>query len=259
MARIRSIKPEFPQSESMGRVSRDARLTFIQLWTLADDEGRLRGNSRMLASLLFPYDDDAKDLIDGWLNELEAEHCIDRYQVNGDNYIQVANWLIHQKIDKPSKSKIPAFDESSRILANVRELSSLDQGSRIKDQGIEEPPCTPQGGKSRQSKTNAKTFRVWIADMKAKPEKPIPEGDPVFAYCAEVGLPVEFLAYHWREFKAQYMESDKRYADWRRVLRMSVRRNWFRLWLADRDGSVRLTTAGEQARRSFEAEHREAA
>ena len=57
MARIRSIKPELPQSESMGNVSRDARLTFVQLFTLADDEGRLRGNSRMLASLLFPYDD----------------------------------------------------------------------------------------------------------------------------------------------------------------------------------------------------------
>ena len=60
MARIRTIKPEFPQSESMGRVSRDARLCFVMLWTIADDSGRLRGNSRMLASLLFPYDDDAK-------------------------------------------------------------------------------------------------------------------------------------------------------------------------------------------------------
>lgn len=130
MARIRTIKPEFPQSESMGRVSRDARLTFIELWTLADDEGRLRGNSRMLASLLFPYDDDAKDLIDGWLRELESEDCLTRYKIGGDSYIQISNWLIHQKIDKPSKSKIPAFDESSRILANPREVSSEDQGSR---------------------------------------------------------------------------------------------------------------------------------
>lgn len=36
MARIRTIKPEFPQSETMGRVSRDARLLFIQLWTVAE-------------------------------------------------------------------------------------------------------------------------------------------------------------------------------------------------------------------------------
>jgi uncharacterized phage protein (TIGR02220 family) len=146
MARIRCIKPELPQSESMGRVSRDARLTFIQLWTIADDEGRLRGNSRMLASLLFPYDDDAKDLIDGWLGELEVEGCLVRYKVKSDSYIQIANWLIHQKIDKPSRSKIPAFDESPRIPANPREVSSEDQGSkdqgskdlRIKDQGADE-------------------------------------------------------------------------------------------------------------------------
>jgi len=118
MARIRTIKPEFPQSESMGRVSREARYCFIMLWTVADDSGRLRGNSRMLASLLFPYDDDVSGLIDGWLDELAAEGCIVKYQVDGNSYIQIANWLIHQKIDKPSQSKIPEFDESSRILAN---------------------------------------------------------------------------------------------------------------------------------------------
>jgi len=134
MARIRSIKPEFPQSESMGNVSRDARLTFIQLWTISDDEGRLRGNSRMLASLLFPYDDDAPALIDGWMTELEAEGCIVRYKAGAQSYVQLCNWLIHQKIDKPSKSKIPPFVESSRVVANPLEVSS-EEG--IKDQGEE--------------------------------------------------------------------------------------------------------------------------
>lgn len=142
MARIRSIKPEFPQSESMGRVSRDARLLFIELWTLADDEGRLRGNSRMLASLLFPYDNDAPELIDDWLAELQEEACITCYAIGKDHYLQICNWLNHQKIDKPSKSKIPPIDESSRILANVRECSSEDQGSRIKDQGEDQDQNT---------------------------------------------------------------------------------------------------------------------
>lgn len=145
MARIRSIKPEFPQSESMGNVSRDARLTFLQLWTIADDEGRLRGNSRMLASLLFPYDDDAPSLIDTWLAELEKEGCIIRYKSTGQSYIQICNWLIHQKIDKPSKSKIPEFAEDSREFAKPREVSSEDQGrdqgkEGIKDQGADLAP-----------------------------------------------------------------------------------------------------------------------
>ena len=116
VARIRTIKPEFAHSESMGRISRDARLTFVLLWTIADDSGRLRGNSRMLASLLFPYDDDAKDNILIWLLELQQEGCIVQYEHEGNHYLQICNWLNHQRIDKPSPSKIPEFQESSRIL-----------------------------------------------------------------------------------------------------------------------------------------------
>lgn len=128
MARIRTIKPEFPQSESMGRISREARLCFIMLWTIADDAGRLRGNSRMLASLLYPYDDDAGTLMEGWLSELAEEECICRYERDGNQYVQINKWLIHQKIDKPSQSKIPQFDESSRLIENPREPSATDLG-----------------------------------------------------------------------------------------------------------------------------------
>jgi len=131
MARIRTIKPEFPHSESMGRVSRDARLTFILLWTLADDAGRLRGSSRMLASLLFPYDLDAHEGIGKWLVELEAEQCIVRYDIAGSAYLQITKWTSHQKIDRPSASKLPAH-EPSREIANPREPSS---GDRDQDQG----------------------------------------------------------------------------------------------------------------------------
>lgn len=122
MARIRSIKPEFPHSESMGLVSRDARLCFLMLWTLADDAGRLRGHSRALASLLFPYDDDAPAIIDDWMDELEREGCIVRY-ISGDaHYVAVCNWLKHQKIDKPTPSRLP---EPPRILASPRESSRI--------------------------------------------------------------------------------------------------------------------------------------
>ncbi|WP_029082884.1 hypothetical protein [Bradyrhizobium sp. th.b2] len=132
MGRIRTIKPEFPQSESVGKLSRDARLLFIQLWTLSDDEGRLRASSRMLASLLYPYDDDANFLIDGWLDELEQREMVRRYVVEGSTYLEITNWLEHQKIDKPSKSRLPAFVENSRALANVREASATDLGPRTR-------------------------------------------------------------------------------------------------------------------------------
>jgi hypothetical protein len=135
MARIRTLKPEFPHSETVGKLSRDARLLFIQLWTLADDEGRARAASRMLASLLYPYDEDAPSLIESWLLELERNGCIVRYVVEGSTYLQVNNWLKHQKIDRPTKSRLPVVSEGSRLLANDREASSTDLGPRTMDHG----------------------------------------------------------------------------------------------------------------------------
>lgn len=105
------------------------------LWTIADDSGRLRAASRMLASLLYPYDDDAPALIEGWLEELEQEKCITRYVVDGTTYIQISKWLNHQKIDRPSKSNIPEFDEHSRAFASIREDPTTDLGPRTLDLG----------------------------------------------------------------------------------------------------------------------------
>lgn len=137
MPRIRTIKPEFPQSETIGKLSRDARLLFIQLWTVVDDDGRCRAASRMLASLLYPYDDDAPTLIDQWLDELERNGCARRYIVDGSTYLEISNWLKHQKIDHPTKSRLPSFRES---LANARETSlilapDLNPGPSNKDLG----------------------------------------------------------------------------------------------------------------------------
>lgn len=169
MGRIRTIKPELPQSESMGRVTRDARLCFIMLWTIADDSGRLRGASRMLASLLFPYDDDAPGLIDKWLAELEAEKCIIRYEIEDQHYIQIVNWCEHQKIDKPSTSKIPPFERIREDSPKAREESCLDQGSRIKDQGKERSAPPTKSVDSRETVNPEEASAGFILDDDPEP------------------------------------------------------------------------------------------
>lgn len=145
MARIRALKPEFSQSESMGRVSRDARLLFILLWPICDDSGRTRGDSRFLARTLYPYDDGRDGAIetsasnvDVWLDELEAEKCIVRYEVDGSTYLQIVNWLKHQKIDKPSASKLPAFADPSRDLANSPPRNGKGKGKGSGEEKEEE-------------------------------------------------------------------------------------------------------------------------
>lgn len=142
MARIRTIKPEFPQSETVGRLSRDARLLFIMLWTIVDDEGRTRAASRMLASLLYPYDDDARDLMPDWLEELEREGCVELYTVDGSSYLEITNWRKHQKIDKPTASKLPSLSEGSPTPREVSRKVDTDLGPRTstKDREVDHEP-----------------------------------------------------------------------------------------------------------------------
>lgn len=167
MARIRTIKPEFPQSESMGNVSRDARLTFILLWTLADDYGKLRGNSRMLASLLFPYDNDAPKGIERWLDELERQRCIRRYLIDGHSYILILNWTDHQKVDHPSKFQHPDPREDSEDLASPRESLGLDQGPRTKDQRTKESD-TPRPKKVTLDDLSTDHIADWLAKKRTE-------------------------------------------------------------------------------------------
>jgi len=134
--RIRSIKPEFWESESLGRVSREARLLFIGLFSCCDDVGRARASSRLLASRLFPYDDDAFKRLPSWIAELEKQGCIRIYVVDGESYLDLPKWANHQKIDKPSISKLPSFDdvrEGSRGFEN--NSLGTGNGNREEEQG----------------------------------------------------------------------------------------------------------------------------
>jgi hypothetical protein len=165
--RIRSIKPEFWESESLGRVSREARLLFIGLFSCCDDVGRARASSRLLASRLFPYDDDAFKRLPGWIAELEKQGCIRIYVVDGESYLDLPKWANHQKIDKPSASKLPSFDdvrEDSREFEN--NSLGTGNGNREEEQGEDSADKPPGVGfqKSRIS-PDLEAFRLRVGAM----------------------------------------------------------------------------------------------
>lgn len=94
----------------------------------------------------------------------------------------------------------------------------------------------------------------WLMRCKVDGVKPIPETDPVFAYCDRVGIGRDVLALHWAEFKRRRIDSGKGQRDWPRTFRSSVESNWYGLWFIRPDGDAQLTTRGEQARRAHAAE-----
>lgn len=106
MARIRTIKPTFFRSRSVKRLSQNAKLVWIGLWNLADDEGRLLDELGILAGDLWSLSlSEAK--LNAALKELDDESRILRYEVAGHKYIQVTNWSEHQRINRPAPSLLP--------------------------------------------------------------------------------------------------------------------------------------------------------
>jgi len=105
MARSRNIKPGFFTNDELAECSPYARLLFAGLWTIADKEGRLDDRPKKVKAMVLPFDDvDCNDL----LQQLHSHKFINRYQVNGDSYIQINNWKKHQNPHcKEAASEIP--------------------------------------------------------------------------------------------------------------------------------------------------------
>lgn len=110
MSRARIIKPDFFQSRSLARVSRDARLTFIGLWTEADAEGRGIAHPAILRGRIWPLDVDITDaVVVSHLYELASTGHITVYESDGDAFFAVVSWHKHQSAAyRTGESKLPA-------------------------------------------------------------------------------------------------------------------------------------------------------
>ncbi|MFF5718987.1 hypothetical protein [Streptomyces buecherae] len=110
MARIRTIKPEAFVSESLAEVSVEAERTFFGLLTQADDHGRHRDNAAIIAGLLWPLRAEHTSVhVEDDLHQLANAGLICRYTgCDGRRYLHIVTWSAHQKIDKPSQSRLPS-------------------------------------------------------------------------------------------------------------------------------------------------------
>ena len=108
MARIRSIKPSFFRSDDVAALPLRARLTWIGLWTQCDDQGRTKDHARLIKADIWPLDNVSLADIEEDLETLSVHGRIVRYEVDGQRYLEIANWRAHQAIQKPTPSRIPA-------------------------------------------------------------------------------------------------------------------------------------------------------
>lgn len=132
MARIRSIKPEFFQHESLYDAERSGglplRLAFAGLWTQADRDGRFEWRPRQLKLNILPYDEvDFAEVLDA----LQKTGFVVRYVVDGKEFGCIPSWLKHQhpNVKEPTSTiPAPSEDSASTIPAQCQSVGKGREG-----------------------------------------------------------------------------------------------------------------------------------
>lgn len=106
--RKRQLPPDIHHWASFKALTHDARLLYLLLYTIADDEGRMREDPGLFAYELFPGETGFGLKIEACLREIEREGMCGRYEVGRSRYlvIEAKAWDM-QKIDHPTPSKLP--------------------------------------------------------------------------------------------------------------------------------------------------------
>lgn len=96
----RIIREGFFKNEALAECSAHARLLFVGLWMVADREGLFEWRPKRIKAEVFPYE---TVKIESLLKELETIGLVVSYQVDGEMYGCISNFLKHQSINKHEK------------------------------------------------------------------------------------------------------------------------------------------------------------
>lgn len=152
MARIRTIKPEAFVSESLAAVSLTAERTFLGLLTQADDQGRHRDHSAIITGQLWVLrPEHTPSDVETDLAQLADAGLICRYKgPDHKRYLHVVTWHQHQKINRPSKSRLPGCPVHDASVGAVP-----DAGARVTESSLPPRTVLPEGsGEFRESALN---------------------------------------------------------------------------------------------------------
>jgi len=102
MARIRTIKPKFWDDAKIGKISRDARLLYVGMWTFCDDAGTIIADPIWLKSKIFPYDQIQLQQFNKFCKELLINGFISLFSYKEEEFYYLPNFSRHQVINRPN-------------------------------------------------------------------------------------------------------------------------------------------------------------
>lgn len=158
MARIRTIKPEFFTSQTIDQLSLPEQRTFIGLWTYADDHGRGVDDSRLIKAAIWPLrESHTAKKVESDMKALARLGLIRRYEFDGRRYFQILGWAEHQRVNRPTDSRIPlppAPEGSPRNHGGLSEASPPERKGKELGKGKEEKASRLTETSNRKAKAN---------------------------------------------------------------------------------------------------------
>lgn len=139
MARIRSLHPSFPLR--LQHVGVHAQNLALLLPLVCDDAGRVRLEHRKICDVLYPGpgQNDMAAQLDGLIVELEQEGWVERYSVDGADYLRMIEWDKDQKVVNPTGSRLPPSPreplDNYRIIESARNLKGRER-KRARSQAL---------------------------------------------------------------------------------------------------------------------------
>ncbi|MEA2914462.1 MAG: hypothetical protein QOJ15_6543 [Bradyrhizobium sp.] len=143
MARIRSVHPGLFKDEAFMELSMAARVLVIGIWTLADDHGVFEWKPRLIRAEVFPSDNVE---IEPLLDELIAQHCIQRFNNSGRTYAVIRNFCLYQRPRMPSYRHPFPRDVSNYAGIERRKAEELVQASSRKPSSKTTDDDSPAAG-----------------------------------------------------------------------------------------------------------------
>jgi len=134
--RIRTLKPDHRQHRKVGPLDHFTYRLWVGLILEADDAGRLVAEPEELRVIVFAYHPRVTgEQVAGALARLAAVGLIRRYAVNGKQYADFPSFSDHQVINRPTRSKLPAHQDSLSTHGALTEHSLTEVEVEVEVEG----------------------------------------------------------------------------------------------------------------------------
>jgi hypothetical protein len=137
VARKRMIDPEFFLDEDLAKLSAHARLLYIGLWGIADDNVfTVPNRPEWIKAQVLPYEDIDINVL---LNELMKKEKIVLFDYPGceeyskGQYYYIKNMGKYQRIERPSKQKFPEYSPSTQVVLTEQSVNTRSEVKLSKD------------------------------------------------------------------------------------------------------------------------------